>query len=381
MFEVTDEQVELLKNRIGGYQCSECKGILSIAWGGSFGINGHVVRCPKGVGCLPSIENVARPAHLSPMKEQGFNLFNLNKKRRKEVEQTFGEKAKALAKYHGIPVVSRDVAREIITTIYKDAPAIEQNKAILLCASYNLNPLMRHVFLLPFAKQGSTTKTWALVIGIDATRLMAHRKHNFTYLDLTPRVATKEETEKILGENADPNRIYFITKIKDLDTNAEVYGIGTWLKKDTAYGADKGNTPSNMASVRSERQAINRLYPSEMPAGDIEVMDERFIDADYTVTEEPPEDEQEKPPELGDTELPPVEPQDAGEAGAEKAEESEDRLVTKDEIATLQDQLREHGKDMMWLGNVISNVKGWNVRDLKALTQKQLVEIYEELNK
>ena len=202
--------------------------------------------------------------------------------RREKIMAQFGkEKAQALEKYQWDPttVITREVATEIVETLWKGAPATEKAKAILICATYQLNPLMNHLFLLKFNKWNKEHtqiigEDWAVVIGIEAKRLMAHRKHKFTYLDLTPRCATKEELEKILGPEIDKGAIYQITKIKDLDTGAEAYGLGSW--KGSVHGADKGNTASNMAAIRSESQVFKRLYPAEMPSG-VEVVDERFL--------------------------------------------------------------------------------------------------------
>ena len=192
------------------------------------------------------------------------------------------EKTKALAKYQMSALVTREMATEIVETLWGEASPVAKTKAILLCHTYNLNPLMNHLFILPFKKKDGGTE-YVVAIGIEATRLMAHRpdpttgtQHNLTYLDLTPRRATRDELEKILGDQADSKKLYFITKIQDIDTGAEAFGLGWW--EGSVYGADKGNSPANMASIRSERQALKRLYPAEMPTG-VEVVDERFAEA------------------------------------------------------------------------------------------------------
>ena len=224
-------------------------------------------------------EGIEREA--SQYEQRGMGALNIETRREIMGKEIGHERTKALEKYQHTAVMTRDVAVEIVETLWKDAPPVEKLKAIMLCQQYNLNPLMKHLYLLPFNKKDATGKVigkdWVMVHGIGATRLMAHRRHNFTYLDLTPRVATKDELERILGDNINVNLIYFITKIKDLKTGAEAFGLGTWPKNINVYGADKGNSPSNMASIRSERQAIDRLYPGEMPPGG-EIADERFMD-------------------------------------------------------------------------------------------------------
>jgi hypothetical protein len=98
-------------------------------------------------------------------------------------------------------------------------------------------------------------------------------------LDDTPRVATEAELEKILGKgNIDNAKLYCITKIRDLKTTAECYGLGIWPKGTEPYGTDKGNSKINMAMIRSERQCYDKLYPEEMFDRTVDVMDENYID-------------------------------------------------------------------------------------------------------
>jgi len=113
---------------------------------------------------------------------------------------------------------------------------------------------------------------------------MAQRKHNYSYLDMSPRKATNDEVEKILGDTADPNSIYGFVHIKDIDTKAEAFGLRGIPKNERIKGEEKGNTHLNMACIRAERLALDRQYPGEMPQG-VEVVDERFSEADYRVVD------------------------------------------------------------------------------------------------
>lgn len=198
------------------------------------------------------------------------------------MEQQFGkENTKALAKYESAVVISRDMAKEIVDTLWKGAPDQEKAKAIILCSTYNLNPLMKHIHLVKYNRWNKERtaivgEDWSLIQGIQATRLLAHRNHNFTYIDMSPRRATPEEVETILGDQVKSDQIYAFVHIKDLDNGAEAYGLKGWSAKDRVKGEDKGNTPLHMACIRAERQALEFLYPAEMPTG-IEVADERFF--------------------------------------------------------------------------------------------------------
>ena len=183
------------------------------------------------------------------------------------------EKANKLIKYHGITGLTRPQAMEILNTIWPDAPATDKVAAAILCVSYGLNPLANHVFLIKFKDK------WARVWGIKAKRLVASRRGSYSYLDMSPRLMTDEEQKKVWGE-VDPSNVCYLTHLKDMATGAEVYGYGKWPKSQQPYGIDKGNSQGNMASIRSESQALDRLRPAEMPSG-FAVADEQYIEGGY----------------------------------------------------------------------------------------------------
>jgi hypothetical protein len=260
----------------------QCGAPLTLAWGGAYGINKYVLKCTKDI----NHDQIARPAGMGPYDIPGFNLFNL-KGRRKEMEEELGKgKATKLIKYEGVVSLTKAEAKEILLTIWPEAPEVEVLKAALICHQYGLNPLMKHVFLIPFKRHDKQDRVigedWVTVLGIKATRLIAHRGHDYSYLDFTPRVMTEEEQKRIFGD-MDNAKIWAITKLKDSKGN-EVQGYGSWLKADNPYGTDKGNTKLNMAFIRSERNALDRLFPGEMPQG-VQVIDEQYIEGEYTVTE------------------------------------------------------------------------------------------------
>ena len=210
---------------------------------------------------------------------------NILTRREIMVEELGKEKATSLEKYQGVVSLTREQAIYVLQTIWPEAPEVEVIKAAMVCAQYGLNPLWRHIFLIPFKKRNKKGEVigveWRIIRGIGADRLMAQRRHHFSYLDLSPRRMTEEEQTKIRGE-VDNSKIWAITKLKDMDTGAETMGIGSWPTDEKPYGVEKGNTKLNMACIHSERQALDRQYPGEMPQG-VEVMDEKYIEGDYTL--------------------------------------------------------------------------------------------------
>jgi hypothetical protein len=166
--------------------------------------------------------------------------------------------------------MTREQAMYLLKTIYPKAPVPELIKAAIICAQYHLNPLMRQIFLICF-NEGKANETWAIVQSIKATRQIAGRDRKYTYKD-GPRVMTEAEQVTILGQ-AEPQRIWAITVLQDSDGN-QYPGYGFWPRGMTPYGQDKGNTDTNMAFIRSERNALDKMSPGALP--DIEVAEETY---------------------------------------------------------------------------------------------------------
>lgn len=237
-------------------------------------------------------EGIEREA--SRYEKEGLASFNINTRREIMTQEIGEKKTKALDRYIDTAAITKRIATEIVETLWGDAPPIEKTKCILLCQTYQLNPLMKHIYLVGYRRkengkfvldgQGNPVKDWSIQVGIGATRLMAQRKHNYSYLDMTPRKATTVEIEKILGDTADPETIYGFVHIKDQDSGAEAFGLRGIGKNEDIKGTAKGNTHLNMACVRAERLALDRQYPGEMPQG-VEVVDERFIEGEYRVVD------------------------------------------------------------------------------------------------
>ena len=200
-------------------------------------------------------------------------------------EKVGKEKATKLIKYEGVVSLTRAEAKEILLTIWPEAPEVEVLKAAMICAQYGLNPLMKHLFLIPFKRREKgmvVGEDWVTVLSIKVNRLIAHRCGDYSYLDFTPRVMNEDEQKRIFGE-VDDTKIWAITKLKD-SKGSEAQGYGNWPKDEEPYGVEKGNTKANMAFIRSERNALDRLFPGEMPQG-VGVIDEQYIEGEYTVEE------------------------------------------------------------------------------------------------
>jgi hypothetical protein len=212
----------------------------------------------------------------------GYNMPGTIKAKENELKKRYGETmTNDLVKHSGgnvLAVLNESQATEIIKTIWPGAPAVEIKKAALVCAQYSLNPLMKHLFLIPFnTKVGDKwEKSYSMVLGIKASRIIARRHGEYGYLDDTPRIMTHDEQIKIFGE-VDQLNICAITRLADRKGNSSI-GTGRWPKDTAVKGTEKGNTKLNMAMIRSERQALDRLFPDSIPPEAADVVDERFMD-------------------------------------------------------------------------------------------------------
>jgi len=254
--------------------CGECGGRLSLAWGGLYGRDSYVLIC----GNNRDHKGIARPFRLAPIDCPGFTLYDVNKNRRKELTQAIGEdKAKALAPFEQKLTLTNSQATFILRTVWPEAPDQAVVRGALICAQYGLNPLMKHLALAPFWNKKTQRYDYEPLLSIKATRIMASPQGHWSYLDDTPRVATEAEGMREFGEDYDASKYYYsITKLKDMASGREAHGFGLVGKGETIYGMDKGNTARNQANTRSERQALDRLYPNVQPVN-VDVVDEKYV--------------------------------------------------------------------------------------------------------
>ena len=265
------------------YVCGDCGGNLTLAFGGTWGIDSYVLRCAKDW----HHNGIAKP-RVPTAEEAGLPYANpkRDKRRRQELETRIGTaNTQALEKYQNRQTLTSSEAKFILRTEWPAAPDVEILKAAMVCAKYGLNPLMKHLFLVKYVSQKTGRVTWTRIMGIKAARLLASRRGRYSYLADTPRVMTEAEQVKIFGE-ADTSNICAITILKDEHGNT-AQGYGFWPTKVTPKGTEKGNSKFNMACIRSERQAFDRLFPDCLPEN-VEVMDETFVEvgvADTTTGE------------------------------------------------------------------------------------------------
>lgn len=264
----TREDLERLRRQ---NQCKVCGGMLNIF----LDMNTH--RAYLACNDDQSHEGIERES--KPPVE-----LNIPSWREEMEEKHTKETTDKLVKYHGVTTLAKEEALSLFDLLWPEAPYNDRLKAAIIAHQYGLNPLMKHIALIKFNKYNRQRQVvgenWAVIQEIASNRIIAQRKHHYSYLDLSPRRMTEEEQMKVNGE-VDNNKIWAITIIKDLDTRAEFTGVGSWPADEEPYGVEKGNTKLNMAKIRSERNALNIAYPAELPQG-IDVIDERYAEGTFT---------------------------------------------------------------------------------------------------
>ena len=276
IYESPEYPLEKLKRMARNSVCAECGGPLVVAYDLKDKKDCLACKDWRRTGHEGTTREYQTPFGETPA---GQTLGNVPRWRREQMVQELGtERSTALAQYAGSLTLTEEKAALVVKTLWPKAPEAERLAAAIVCHQYGLNPLMKHLFLIKYGD------TWDMRIAITANRLIAVREGKFSYEEDTPRAATKQEIDRKYGEEdgakiAKSNHVS-ITKLKDMASGATATGFGVFPRDKQPKGTENGNTAQNQADIRGERQALARLRPGALPAG--EVVDERFVEGEYT---------------------------------------------------------------------------------------------------
>ena len=271
--------------------CAVCGGMLTLPWDPNLGK--IVLRCGRDRSHVGHVYEDAVLHRLFRMRalEARNNRdtapidreiqHHLAKKYTQKGDRTMTQE-KALTAYKQTGIITQEAAIDIIRTTpgWGRAPVDVVKRAAMVCQHYRLYPGV-HVFLIAF-NAGKANESCAVVQGIKATRLQASRRKPFSYVD-GPRIAGEDEARAHFLDQYNPAMLYAVCRVSGTD-GSSAEGWGTWPRAQTPYGTDKGNSASNMAEIRAERRALDRLCPGELPAG-LDVVDESYI---ATAESQPP---------------------------------------------------------------------------------------------
>jgi hypothetical protein len=290
---VPDDNRKVLDGIRRDQVCAECGGRLEAFY--DLAHHCSYVQCKEH----PEHEGIARP-----MFDYELNIVT---RREIMVQEHGANKALALRRFDHLTVFKQEAdARKVLETLWPRAAKAspeEFSKALSLCIDYGADPRIKDLYMIPFKedvfdargeKTGTKKETFEVFLGIKFTRKAVRRKHKVAFLDGTPRLMTAEE-EHAYCKTDGTEIIRYITKIKDMVTGETATGKGEWPMyrtytkdgKTQKYlnkpkGGEKGNTMENMAEIRSERAAYDKLYPLDLPEN-VRVFDEQYIEAEYRV--------------------------------------------------------------------------------------------------
>lgn len=261
----TDDR-ELLRKLLRTNTCADCSGDLEAL----YDLDRH----------LPFLQCKANSEHDGIAKGyQEPRELNIPTRRNELMEQHGENKGTVLAKLPPSGALTQPQAMHILKLVYPDVPEDQIIRTAILCRDFGLHPLMKEVYIIGFKNSKTGMTDYSTVVGIPASRKMAaDRKGAFSFLDDSPRAATELEIIKQYGKGSEEEKDNFISicKLRGEKGN-EAIGIGLWPKDKEPLGTDKGNTKRNMANIRSERQALDRLPGKALPP-DIDVIDVAYVE-------------------------------------------------------------------------------------------------------
>lgn len=293
--------------------CGECKGELATIWSDDKGYLVATCRQHKGATLSkrpdPVLERIdGMPGATDESKAQMVGDYLAQDKMASQRKRGGNvENDKALQVYQKIPAssITEETAGDMLALAWPKVEVPIRQQVAMLCVGLGLHPLAKMVHVIPFWNKDTRSYEHSIVFGIDATRTMAARRGPVSYEDETPRIMTDEEQKRINGF-VDTKNVVAITKVLDPKSKAIAMGVGTWPLDKAVKGEEKGNSPHNMAKIRSERQALKKLRPMALPGYEFDVVDENYIDTGYA---EVPDDSAEQFKQLESASAPAADPQ------------------------------------------------------------------------
>jgi hypothetical protein len=260
---ITYEQMsyEDMKQTVAdGYSCGQCGGRLSVAWGGSFGHNGYILRCLKDI------------------EHKTINRHDVEREQKiQQIKEIRKLDSKSLMNMSDAQMIERVNLTRFPNTV----TIVDKKMLVKVALTYGFDPLMGELMVY----QGRPFVT------IDGR----YRKAQETGLldGVNTRPATRQEKED-WGIPLDD--YYFKSEVFVKGATHPFIGWGRVRKSETAAGSTKDgdnsstykpiqNNPQRMAEKRAEAQALRKAFSIPLPSAE----DIGSPDADpgvYTVTSE-----------------------------------------------------------------------------------------------
>lgn len=230
----TEMTLEAMKKRAKTHRCGECDSPLDVAWGGSIGYEGYILRCGQ------SVEHNIMTDYKKPSKEyeEGNKLFR----------RLHGMDTKALMKMDKNTMLARVGQAKFP----KDLTVTEKQMMVEVSISYGLDPLMQELMIY----QGNPYVT------INARYRKAQETGKFDGIDTRP--ATEPERKARHAKDGD---YLYRCEVFRTDASHPFVGWGRVLAKET-HGSEYlpvVKDPDRQSEKRAEAMALRKAFSMPLP--------------------------------------------------------------------------------------------------------------------
>lgn len=357
---ITEKQMSLssMKKKGKSHKCGVCGAMLNVAWGGSVGINGYILRCGVDIK-HDTVTDYKKP---STEYEEGNKLFR----------RLQGMDTKALMKMDTATMLARIGQAKFPKDLTKQEIALMSEVSI----SYGLDPLMQELMIY----QGNPYPT------INARYRKAQETGKFDGINTSP--ATEEECK---ARHAKEGDYLYRAEVWVKGASHPFVGWGRVRAAETIGNPHLPivKDPDRQAEKRAEAMGLRKAFSMPVPFQSWEEFQEQraesAIDVEYRVIDKKTGEITETEPIKGAPERIQVDAEETIPEETETEPESETppaRDTYKDETPITPQQLNELDAmmsktctNLTSLGKFMNKDKGWNVKKLGDLKCWQFNEI------
>ncbi len=310
-------------------KCGQCDGNLTVAWGGSHGIDGYILRCSNDMD-HNTVERL-RPSE----EERWFHRLLRGEAKLNQNTST------AL-----MTMTEKDMVERVGKAKFvKDLTAVEAKRLALACITYGFDPIMHELTIY----QGNP------YVSVDGRYRKAQETGQLDGVSCRP--ATKEERQE--WEVADEDK-FFRAEVYRKDAQHPFVGWG----KVTAKEIERANehtplatNPMRMAEKRAEVQALRKAFSIPLPSAEyIGVIEERTVNGVYS--------------DVTEKQLPPAPAADPVTGEIEEGNEAP-TLINEEQLTAIKNGLAEAGLDYGALGEEFNGKRAWNFGKVEEMTSYQ----------
>ena len=335
-----------------GYLCAQCQSRINVAWGGSFGINGYILRCGQ------NIDHHGITRHDKQYENKMREALSM-------------ESVKLMAMDEKQMMTRVEMAR-----FPQELTLAEKKLLAQVAITYGFDPLMGEVSIF----QGRP------YVSIDGRYRKAQETNKLDGVSTRP--ATEQERKEWEIPEGD---FFFKSEVRVSGATYPFVGWGRVFSPETQVRAGKPGdaykptvtNPQRMAEKRAEAQALRKAFHIPLPS--IEDIGSPDYDVESTGREIEVKAIADKKPEKLTEPTPPAPPAPppapAAEGKAESGETVTDRLVTPAEISSIYKLMADYQMTLPALGKWMREHKLEPAKDgLKGMTlsvYNQVVKAFE----